>query len=366
MSTRRDWIGSDLAFRSERFHRAPAATVAARAGLLIFAIFGVLAAAEAVVRWYDRGGLPSMRLFEQRGGGPIVLMERAEARHRRWNGDVYPVVTGAFGLRAGTAAESAPAPGGWIAVGDSQVFGLGVSASETFTAVATKQGLRTANAGVPGYGVEDALERAAALLPQLKPKGVLVIVNQANDWEEMGRPVQDRFRVRGGWLLQPEHAAGWEGAFMEGPLSRVHVLFYAAQLLHLVGHYPHPAAAPQWITSPRAQEPATRKMAQAIAAFASAHADVATVVCFLPVDFATGSERAAQSPFQAMVKDRRPWEDHELRDQLITSLPAVQFVDLLPVLRDRPDAFLDQDYHLSRVGHALVADAIVHRLANPQ
>ena len=118
----------------------------------------------------------------------------------------------------------------WLAVGDSQVLGLGVPDSATFSAIVTRQGFKMANAGVPGHGVEDALQHAAYLLPLLKPKGILVAVNQANDWEEVGHLASERLRVRGSWLLQPADATGWVGAFMASPFSHSHFLFYGRVL----------------------------------------------------------------------------------------------------------------------------------------
>lgn len=366
MSTQQDRLEPSRPLRSDRRGSVVCMLIVARIGILIFSGVTILLAAEVALRWFDGSGLPSVRIFAQNGDGVIELMERAEAWHRRLRGDVYPVFTGALGLRAVKPNEAPPAPGGWIAVGDSQVFGLGVRAEETFAARATAKGVPIANAGVPGYGVEDALRRAAALIPRLEPRGVLVVVNQANDWDEMGEPVQERFRVRGGWLLRAEDAAAWEGAFMETKLSQLHLFFYTAQLLHLAMHHPRAPAPAAWIDSPQSYEPVTRKMARAIELFAATYSRLTVVVCFLPVDFATGRERARQSPFRDMVTDRTPWENHELRDQLMRSLSAFPKIDLLPALRDRPDAFLRDDYHLSATGHAVVADQIVNTLTARQ
>ena len=42
-----------------------------------------------------------------------------------------------------------------------------------------------------------------------------------------------------------------------------------------------------------------------------------------------------------------------------------RFVDLLPALEGRPDAFLGGDYHLSPDGHARVAAALAPHLEAP-
>jgi hypothetical protein len=366
MSKQQDRSELNRPLRSGRRGSVVCTSIVARLGVFIFFTVTILLAAEVVTRWFDGGGLPSVRIFAQNGEGVIELMEQAEAWHRRPRGDVYPVFTGALGLRVAKPNEPSPAPGGWIAVGDSQVFGLGVRAEETFAARATAKGMPMANAGVPGYGVEDALRRAAVLIPRVEPRGILVIVNQANDWEEMGEPVQQRFRVRGGWLLRAADAAAWEGAFMETRLSQLHLFFHAAQLLHVATHGPRVPAPAAWIDSPQSYEPVTRKMARAIELFAATYPQLSVVLCFLPVDFATGRERARQSPFRDVVAHRIPWEDHELRDQLMRSLSTSPKIDLLPALRDRPDAFLEDDYHLSPTGHAVVADQIVNTLTARQ
>jgi len=323
-------------------------------------IFGL---AEAAVRWSDGGGLPSLPIFRQIGDGMIDLQDNASARYRSPGRRVHTVMTGAFGLRIASSDEVPPSPGHWLAVGDSQVFGLGVDGAATFAALAGAKGVRIANGGVPGYGVEDAVARAEMLLPLLKPKGVILFVNQANDWEEIGIPVQHRFGVRGSWLLQRKEADAWEGDFMATPLSRLHMLFYTAQLMHvIVNGRGTSTEAPGWITRPAEQEPMTFRMANVIGDFAQRHDDVAVAVCFLPVDFATGQRRAEMSPFRTLIGDRRPWENHDLRDQLLRALPDVPVVDMLPALSEDPHFFLDDDYHLSPAGHEIVAAALVRKI----
>jgi lysophospholipase L1-like esterase len=337
-------------------------------GLMTGSLAITLGAAEGVVRWFDGGGLPSLPIFRQIGDGPIDLQENVLAWHRSRDREVYAVATGSFGLRVGSSGEAAPPPGHWLAVGDSQVFGLGVGGAAAFAARAAGMGVRIANAGVPGYGVEDALARAERLLPLSRPRGIIVMVNQANDWEEIGHPVQERFRVRGSWLLQRKESDAWEGIFMATPFSRLHLLFYTAQLLHVMlgGNNrlaeSHLAETPGWIDRPAEQKAMTLRMANAISDFAQRHREVLIIVAFLPVDFATGKQRAEKSPFRDLIKQQRPWEDHELRDQLVRSLPAVPVVDLLAALSNEPRFFLEDDYHLSAMGHEAVAEALVQEI----
>ncbi|CAN7512132.1 SGNH/GDSL hydrolase family protein [Mesorhizobium caraganae] len=342
-------------------------SVVARIGMMIGSLAVTFGLVEAAVRWVDGGGLPSLPIFRQIDDGPIDLQDNAVARYRSTGRHVHTVMTGSFGLRIASPGEAAPSPGEWLAVGDSQVFGLGVEGAETFTALARSKGVRIANAGVPGYGIEDALARAEILLPLLKPKGVILLVNQANDWEEIGTPAQLRFRVRGSWLLQRIDSDAWEGRFMATPLSRLHTLFYTAKFIHvIVNRGSGFTEAPGWITRPAEQETMTLKMAQVISDFTRRHGDVEVVVCFLPVDFATGQERAEVSPFRSLIGDLRPWENHDLRDQLLRALPGVPVVDLLPALSNDPRFFLDGDYHLSPAGHEVVSAALVQTIQNPE
>ena len=332
-------------------------TISALTGLLLLGI------AEASLRWYDGGGLPSLRLFWQMEDGDISLRDGAEVLHRLRNGYVYPVSTGPYGIRTAGGTEPAPGPDHWIAIGDSQIFGLGVTFQETFAEVCRHEGIPVLNAGVPGYGIEDGLRRVNRLLPRFRPKGILLFVNQANDWEEFGHPVESRFKVRGGWLLRRGDADGAEGLFMASPLSRVHFFYYINQFLyHAIRNKNSPVPPPPWINAPEGQDAVTARMVEMIHAFATAHPELKVLVIFLPVDFATGEDRALKSPFAVMIQGTYPWKQHVLRDQLSKYIGDTPYLDLLPVLADRADAFLDGDYHLSPVGHKMVASAIIRKL----
>ncbi len=343
--------------------RAP--SLAWRIGAFLLSTLLTLAAAEAVVRARDGGALPKLRLFMSVAGGRIVLRPGAEARVGGPRGP-YRVATDGLGIRAARAA-AAPAPaGGWLAVGDSQVLGMGLDWHDTFAARLSERGLSLRAAGVPGYGVEDALEHAADLAPRARAAGVVVFVNQANDWEEWGRPIAGRHHARGGWLLAAEDGGSLRGAFMGSPLSRSHLLFFAAQFVFRDSSARNGRPeAPAWLADPASQDAVTSAMAAAIRRFATAHPDLEVVVCFLPVDFATSAARARVSPFAALLARAgigAPWTDRRLRDQLRRSLIDTRFVDLTSVLDGRPEAFQDGDYHLSPVGHQRVADVLAVRL----
>ncbi len=213
------------------------------------------------------------------------------------------------------------------------------------------------NAGVPGHGVADALARAEHLLSDGAPRGVLVVVNQANDWEEALQPAAERYAVVGGWLLQ-EPAASW---FWGTPLSRSHLLYFTGLLLAVEGPAALAGASadpPRWLVAPQEMAPTSAAMGAAIVDFAAAHPGLDVRAAFLPVDVAAARSRRGASPFGSRLGGARPWEETTLRDQLIAALGGLPTVDLLPILKDRPAAFQDRDYHLSVEGHAQVAAAL--------
>jgi hypothetical protein len=345
----------------------------ARLTALVLSSLLAIGVAEGVVRWSDDNGFPQLGIFETRGDGRIVL--RALAAQRIWRaGASYEVSTDDLGLRAPAPSPRERPEGAWLVLGDSQVFGMGVPWSDTFSTRVARQGFPVLNAGVPGYGVADALAQGEDLAPRLRPTGAVIVVYQGNDWEEWGRPVGERYHERRGWLIQAADSSTWRGAFLGTPLSRSHMLFYAMQLLGRMGsgatdpatvHAASEPRAPAWMASPDRMRETTASMAAAIGSFAQAHPDLKLLVCYLPVDFATGAERARRSPFASLLAPgARPWEDRTLRDQLAGDLAAsgLPFLDLSPPLENRPEMFLDGDHHLSALGHAAVAEAIGSRL----
>lgn len=294
-------------------------------------------AAEVGVRALDGNALPNLAIFEVEGG-TIQLRGNACQDLRRPDGRVYAVCTDADGARA-------PSDGGWLIVGDSQVLGLGVGGEETFAAQ-----LGAAGYGVPGYGVVDTVAAAARLVRARPPAGVILVLNQANDWDEGERRIHERYAVRGGWLLGVKTADDLGARFWSSPLSSSHLCFQVFQRLH-----PSPAAEPVVGLGPAAAVHArTAAFGAHIAAFAHAHPQLRTLAAFLPADAATSEARAAVSP---LPWDGRPWADTALRDDLRDTLEDVPLVDLVEPLR-APENFLQGDFHLSEAGHRRVAEAL--------
>ena len=322
-----------------------------RIGLVVGSLVVSLLAAEVAVRLATGGAFRQLPIYTAHPTTGIALLPDAQGTLRAPGGHLTTVHTNHDGQRP-TGAPAAS----WLVVGDSQVLGLGVEDAETFAAVGTTAGLSLRAAGVPGYGVEDALRAARAHLTP-STLGVLLVVNQANDAHEWGHPVEDRFTTAGGWLLPVGRAHGWRRTFFASPLAHLHLLHH---LVVLTAGTPEALHEPQWT----ADVAFAQGVADAVIAFAQS-VDVPVQVAFLPVDLAASPDRVGYSPFSEAVGDRTPWTDTSVARSLRLALPKdIGFVDLTPALR-RADSFLPHDYHLSPKGHARVAVALVPRLATP-
>ena len=314
---------------------------------------------EGLVRLADGNATPMIRLFEQTDSGDIRLRPSDEARVSAPVGEPWEIRTNPSGHRdAGTDLNDRA----WIVVGDSQVMGNGVADHEPFPALLSVDGQSAHNLGVPGYGVGDALWAATRHLDQQPAEGVVVIINQMNDWEEVDAPVGERYAVRGGWLLKSKDAAGPRGHFLASPLSRSHLFFLIGHLLLRDWDTVEPPP-PRWMTSPAEERENTIRIAAALTAFAKAHPETRIVPAYLPADVYATAERADDTPLPASGwKDGPPpWEDRRLADQIMTALSDMDPIDLSPALGG-DEYFLKGDYHLSPEGHRAVARLIQARI----
>ena len=326
--------------------------------ITIMAISSLITAGvcEGIIRLADGNARPMIRLFEQDGGfGQIKLQANSSARIGSGYGEPWEINTNEQGHRLNSKSVS---DSSWIVVGDSQVMGNGVNDAFPFPALMQLEGEGVHNLGVPGYGVGDALWAATEHLDKRAAKGVIIIVNQMNDWDEVEAPVGERYKVRGGWLLDSEDAATARGAFLESPLSRSHLCFLLGHLL-LKDWSPPQLPPPDWMSDPVSMRPKTLRIAQAITNFVATHPKTRVLPVYLPADLYATQERAQASPLSGHIGalDQPPWEDHRLRDQVLTSLAVLEPIDLSVVLT-KGEHFLTGDYHLSELGHKEVAAAI--------
>jgi len=326
-----------------------------RIAIMGFSTVVTALACEGLIRIVDGNATPMIRLFEADKAGHIHLQASAQARIARANGQPWEINTDPDGRRVSTSPVS---PQSWIAVGDSQVMGNGVSDETNFPAQLMLDGSGVHNLGVPGYGIGDSLWAATQHLDEHPAAGVIVVVNQMNDWEEVARPVGDRYRVRGGWLIDADDADTARGRFLASPLSRSHLAFLIGHLA-LKDRSTAAPPAPKWMLDPVSMRHSTALFANAIRAFSDAHPGVRILPVYLPADVYAAQDRADKSPLSSHLKmlPTPPWEDTQLRDQVMTAMAEFNPIDLTPVLSEAHH-FLEGDYHLSESGHKAVADAI--------
>lgn len=320
--------------------------------VLAVSTLGSLGVAELVVRAVDGGALPSPRLYVATAEPPGVALAADASARASGAGRVVTIATGPFGVR-----QPADVDPTWLVVGDSQALGLGVEGADTFAARLAVHGVRAWNAGVVGYGVEDALARADALLAARPFAGVVVAVNRVNDPDELGAPIDARFEVVDGWLLPPRAAV--RPIYALG-LGRLHLVSHAVRAL-AVGRAGD-EAPPRWLVDPAADASLRRAWNVALAGFAARHPGLDVVVVELPVDVVRFPERRGRSS----LGPRFPEADAARWRAWRVPLAGAGFrtVDVDAVLR--PEHFLDGDYHLDEAGHAAVADALGPALAAPR
>ncbi len=299
-----------------------------RVAILAITVVVGVALSEALVRWKSENAVPHVEIFELRDG-LLRLQADQTLRLMRPDGGNWTLNTDARGFRQPEATLDKP----WLVVGDSQVLGLGVEDEESFPAR-----IGAINGGVPGYSLDDALAMADAFASRIG--GVVVVVNQANDWEEVGRDALDRYQICGGRLVLLD-SPPWRCSWLGSPLTRLRLLHFAS--LALLPKLP----PPEWA----APHPAiTAELAAAVRVFREEHPSLAVLSVFLPVDYATSEQRSTESPWAGRFEGR-PWEEPSLNEGLELD------VDLLPALTD-PACFQARDYHLSPHGHEVVAKEI--------
>ena len=330
--------------------------------LMVLGISSLVTAvlAEGLIRLVDGNSLPMIKLFEADDQGHITLQKNGTSRISSPRGEPWEINTDEHGRRT---TPTPPSDNAWIVVGDSQVMGNGVADAEAFPGLLTLDNEPAHNLGVPGYGVADALWAATQHLDRFQAKGVIVIVNQMNDWEETHAPVGVRYQVRGGWLIDEQDADGPRGTFLASPLAHTHLGFLLGHLI--LRDWDGPTEPiPNWMAKPQYQREKTLIIAQTIAEFAAAHPQTRVVPVYLPADVYASEARAELSPLTPHLGELNvpPWEDTRLRDQVMTAMADFDPIDLTPVLRKK-EAFLELDYHLSAFGHASVADAIKREIA---
>ncbi|MFO0595174.1 MAG: hypothetical protein U0228_07715 [Myxococcaceae bacterium] len=199
-----------------------------------------LVVAEGVFRLRDQSAFPHLNYYEPDDQLGVRLRPHASMQLRVATGN--PITTAATNADGFRGAEW-PAPRGpgadeVLVVGDSQVFGLGVEAEQTFSAKlgpALGGDVVVLNAGVPTYGPAEYTEVVRRQLEaRQRVKTVVFVMNLANDLFELDRPNVERHRVWDGWAVRTETAPRDVTSFpFRGTLmSQSHLVYAARGLLH--------------------------------------------------------------------------------------------------------------------------------------
>lgn len=195
-----------------------------------------LVLAEVAFSFRDAGAFPHLNLYTVDPQLGVRLEPNASMKLRVADNPVTTVQTNSQGFRA--PEWPAPVQGEVLVVGDSQVFGLGVEANETFT---TKLGellkVPALNGGVPTYGPREYTAVVKDVLRQRKVGTVVYVLNLSNDLFEVDRPNLQRHTVWDGWAVRTETAPAsvTQFPFRRALMSRSHLVFAARKWLHSTG-----------------------------------------------------------------------------------------------------------------------------------
>jgi SGNH hydrolase-like domain, acetyltransferase AlgX len=188
---------------------APSASAATGwRGKALRAAIGVvlgLALAEGAAYWRDGGAFPHLNVYEADARFGARLRPGATERISFSGNPITSVRINRQGFRG--ADFPPPSAGETLVLGDSQTFGLGVEEGETFSArLEQRLGGRVINAGVPTYGPLEFQLLLEGLLPERRPRTVIMVLNLANDLFEVDRPNTARHAVWDGWAVRKETA----------------------------------------------------------------------------------------------------------------------------------------------------------------
>lgn len=198
----------------------------------VLATLGVgvaVGAAELVFRARDDAAFPHLNVYVADSALAVRLRPDAEQRVR-FGSAANPITSVHIGPEGYREPLPPPTPGDVLIVGDSQVFGLGVEADQTFShRLRAHLGgdTRVANLGVPTYGPDEYLAVLEAALQTRKPRAIVFAVNMVNDLFEATRPNLQRHAVLDGWAIRKERmpASSFPLPYREILLGRSHLVY---------------------------------------------------------------------------------------------------------------------------------------------
>lgn len=246
-----------------------------------------------------------------------------------------------------------------LLVGDEAALGWGVGDDQTFASRLSALGQPIFNAAVPAFNVEDALHRASGLLVRSGITRVWVVVNEADDYDQVYQPALARIRAVDGWLRP------LVGAEAERPVppmlgDKLHLVYHATLLSWKATASGPSSSAPGWLVDPAARLAAEEAIAEALERFADGHPGIAVGVLFVPSPLRAGEALARATPWYDELRERglKPWEQPQPGEMLRDALrPDLEFLDLTEAVTD-PDAWQAATW-LSSEGHARVANALL-------
>lgn len=332
-------------------------------GLVVLLPIRLLTLSEALVRFWLGRGLPEGRLYALSPTGLPLLQPELSTR-LSVEGVLFELHTDARGLRRSLQQSVGET---WLVVGDEQTLGWGVNDEQTFCEQAGGAGPRFLNAGVPGYGVLDALERAGQWLTEeqqagrVLPDGVVVVINEADDLEQGERLARERLTVVDGWLRLRDPAL--EVRPVPPRLAdKLHLVYWLSTWSARVDAAGlAPRFAPMWLVKPELVLPGLQGLADALEVFAREQAQVRVVVAYLPSPWTTSEAWVKRSSFARELKEAgvQPWQSEGLQRSFMRALPPdLTFLELRAALRG-DDSFHEQLPLLSPEGHRRVGEALL-------
>ena len=352
----------------------------AQVALLSVSAALALIAAEASLRLFFHAA-PQLELdIYRKRDGLLLLRPGLERRHvtRQWD---VKVRTNSEGWRDAEREGTGPTV---LGLGDSFAFGWGVEAEESFYSLAERRlAGPLINAGVPGTATIDQERLLQALIPQYRPRFVVLAFFVGNDFTETGFGGAERLDVVDG-LLELKPLDG-----QEAPTSGLRRLASKSHLLQMlravqfqmegsVDKGGHPRTWDAWM----------REFAQVHLRRPSPRAEEAMRLTLASLDRIADRCREDDMGFAVLVLPRSFQVDAGEREEMRTALglrledldldkpqrvvrewaegQGVLLVDLLDDFEARHKAgerlYYSPDAHLTAAGHAAAAEALATAL----
>jgi len=276
--------------------------------------------------------------------------------------------TNSLGIRGPSLAKKVPGEQRVLAIGDSFTLGMQVDNDETFSALldeAMGSNVQILNAGVPGYGTEQAIGLMKRLVPSTEADAVLLTAYSGNDLRDNARwAVSPGMPTTPPPVKAPPPQRSSLTKFL-GKHSRIvaYVLLYA-DLKRQADDFRieefRDEVAP--FTDRDALNPLMPPTKAAMARFADACRDlqVSCGVALIPPAYVIHESRRA-STFEAFGLKYDPTQiDQPGRAILGSVRKPIKTIDLTDALRRGADQqpYLVFDPHFSTAGHRIAASAL--------